>query len=88
MVEQTLDLEQLQYHMYILKPEYDERLQALADVLTEIRDGLDEEHRTVGGNIGLELNKKLHLENSQVHGYCFRITKAVRASIAFRSSDR
>lgn len=30
MVEQTLDLEALDNHMYILKPEYDERLQELA----------------------------------------------------------
>ncbi|KAG8902921.1 MutS-like protein [Tulasnella sp. 403] len=76
MVEQTLDLDQLDNHMYVLKPEYDERLQALADILTETRDGLDEEHRTVGSDLGLSLDKKLHLENSSNWGYCFRITKS------------
>ncbi|KAG8982990.1 MutS-like protein, partial [Tulasnella sp. 427] len=76
MVESTLDLEQLDHHMYVIKPEYDERLQALADTLTEVRDGLDEEHRNVGADLGLQLNKKLHLENSNNWGYCFRITKS------------
>ncbi|KAG8936053.1 MutS-like protein [Tulasnella sp. 408] len=76
MVESTLDLEQLDHHMYVIKPEYDERLQSLADILTETRDGLDEEHRNVGADLGLQLNKKLHLENSTNWGYCFRITKS------------
>lgn len=77
MVEQTLDLEQLDNHMYVLKPEYDPQLQELANTIAEIRDSLDEEHTTVGSDLGLELNKKLHLENSSQWGYCFRITKTV-----------
>ncbi|KAG8940904.1 MutS-like protein [Tulasnella sp. 424] len=76
MVESTLDLDQLDHHMYVIKPEYDERLQSLADTLTEVRDGLDEEHRNVGADLGLQLNKKLHLENSNNWGYCFRLTKS------------
>ncbi|KAG8862943.1 MutS-like protein [Tulasnella sp. 330] len=75
MVEETLDLDQLSYHMYVLKPDYDPRLQELADTLGEIRNGLDEEHRNAGADLGLELDKKLHLENNTVHGYCFRVTK-------------
>ncbi|KAG8994263.1 MutS-like protein [Tulasnella sp. JGI-2019a] len=75
MVEQTLDLDQLNHHMFVLKPDYDPRLQELADSLGEIRDGLDEEHRGAGTDLGLELDKKLHLENNTVHGYCFRVTK-------------
>lgn len=45
----------------------------------KLRDALDGEHRTVGRELGLELDKKLHLENSQAYGYCFRLTKNVRA---------
>lgn len=89
MVESTLDLDQLDHHMYVIKPEYDERLQSLADILTEVRDGLDEEHRNVGADLGLQLNKKLHLENSNNWGYCFRITKSVsRRIIYFNMSSR
>ncbi|KAF8880020.1 DNA mismatch repair protein MutS [Infundibulicybe gibba] len=75
MVEQTLDLEQLDHHNYVIKPDYDPRLQELADGLAVVRDGLDEEHRNVGEKLNMELDKKLHLENSQVYGYCFRLTK-------------
>lgn len=48
--------------------------------LHQVRDGLDEEHSEVGRTLNLELDKKLHLENHQVYGYCFRLTKAVGTS--------
>ncbi|GBE87515.1 DNA mismatch repair protein msh-2 [Sparassis crispa] len=75
MVQQTLDLDELENHHFVIKPDYDSRLQALSDKLKDIRDGLDEEHRQVGQDIGMELDKKLHLENSPTYGYCFRLTK-------------
>lgn len=37
MVESTLDLEELENHNYAIKPDYDERLQTLADKLVEVR---------------------------------------------------
>ena len=77
MVEQTIDLEELSSHNFVIKPDYDDRLRELADKLMELRDGLDSEHRNVGRDLDLELDKKLHLENSQVYGYCFRLTKNV-----------
>jgi len=36
MVESTLDLEALDQHNYIIKPDYDERLQELAEKLAEV----------------------------------------------------
>lgn len=45
---------------------------------TQARDGLDTEHKEAGRVLGLELDKKLHLENSQQYGYSFRLTKNVR----------
>ncbi|EIW77166.1 DNA mismatch repair protein [Coniophora puteana RWD-64-598 SS2] len=75
MVEQTLDLSELDNHNYAIRPDYDPRLQELAEKLMEIRDGLDEQHRDAGNDLRLELDKKLHLENSQQYGYCFRLTK-------------
>ena len=77
MVEQTLDLDQLEYHNYVIKAEYDSDLQDLAEKLSGVRDGLDEEHRRVGRELDLELDKKLHLENSPTYGHCFRLTKNV-----------
>ena len=78
MVENTIDLDELSSHNFVIKPDYDERLRELADKLMEIRDGLDAEHRSAGRDLQIELDKKLHLENSQTYGYCFRLTKNVR----------
>lgn len=77
MVETTLDLDELDNHSYVIKPDYDERLSKLAKKLREVRDGLDSEHTAVADDLNMELDKKLHLENHQVYGYCFRLTKSV-----------
>ena len=37
MVEQTIDLQQLDRHVYMIKPDYDERLQALSAKIIEVR---------------------------------------------------
>lgn len=37
MVEQTIDLEKLDKHVYIIKPEFDESLRKIADKLYEVR---------------------------------------------------
>lgn len=42
-----------------------------------MRDGLDSEHRKAGKDLGLDLDKKLQLQNHPVNGYCLRVTKAV-----------
>ena len=36
MVEQTIDLNELDNHNYVIKPDYDPRLQELASRLTEV----------------------------------------------------
>jgi DNA mismatch repair protein MSH2 len=36
MVEQTIDLNELDNHNYVIKPDYDPRLQELASKLTEV----------------------------------------------------
>ena len=36
MVEQTLDLNELDNHNYVIKPDYDERLQELAEKLANV----------------------------------------------------
>ncbi|KAF7341454.1 DNA mismatch repair protein [Mycena venus] len=75
MVEHTIDLEELDRHNYVIKPEYDDNLSVIAEKLNETRDGLDKEHKSVSRDLELELDKKLHSENNQTYGYCFRVTK-------------
>lgn len=36
MVEETLDLKELDKHNYVIRPDYDPRLQDLAEKLTEV----------------------------------------------------
>ncbi|TRM69557.1 muts domain V-domain-containing protein [Schizophyllum amplum] len=82
MVEQTLDLDQLDHHNYVVKPDYDEQLQELHGKLQGAVDKLDQEHRKVGEDLNIELDKKLHLENNATYGYCFRLTKNDAKGIA------
>jgi len=35
------------------------------------------EHQKAAEDLDLELDKKLHLENNPLYGYCFRLTKNV-----------
>src|ERR1700761_3856132 len=54
--------------------------------VAQVRDGLDKVHRSVGTDLDLELDKKLHLENSPTYGYCFRITKNVSSTVDYAPS--
>ncbi len=36
MVEQTLDLDQLDHHSYVIKPDFDPRLKEFADELSKV----------------------------------------------------
>ncbi|KAL1409833.1 MSH2 protein [Vanrija albida] len=76
MVENTIDLDELQNHNFVLLPTLDNELQSFRDKLVGVRDELDAEHRRVGKALGLDTDKKLHLENHHVYKYSFRITKA------------
>lgn len=78
MVETTIDLEELDRHNYVIKPEFDEGLVELKTRLEAVRDGLDGEHRTVARNLDMETdNKILHFEQNPLYGYCFRLTRKV-----------
>ncbi|KAI9787773.1 MAG: MutS-like protein [Geoglossum umbratile] len=75
MVETTVDLEALDNHEFIIKPEFDENLRTIRKKLDKVRHGMDVEHRDVGSDLGQETDKKLFLENHKVHGWCFRLTR-------------
>lgn len=89
MVEETVDLDEINSHNFVLLPTLDNELGRRRDDLMGIRDQLDVEHRRMGAELGVDIEKKLHLENHQVHGYSFRITKAVCRNVCPRSeTDR
>ena len=81
MVEETIDVNALGRHEFKLLASLDSDLQRTQDRLDEILEQLDEEHRRVGKALGLDIDKKLHLEKHQVYKYSLRITKAVSCSV-------
>lgn len=75
MVEATLDLSELANHNFVIKPDFDDKLRMIKESLDEVRDALDEQHRKAGKELKLELDKRLHLENHSLYGYCLRVTR-------------
>ncbi|ORY74755.1 DNA mismatch repair protein MSH2 [Leucosporidium creatinivorum] len=82
MVEETIDLDELDRHNFVIKPEFDETLGQLKERLEGVRDQLDDEHRTVAGDLDMETdNKVLHFEQHSLYGYCFRLTRKEGSAI-------
>jgi DNA mismatch repair protein MSH2 len=77
MVEETIDLDELAHHNFVLQAAFDPALEEIKSKLMGVMDGLDEEHDAVATATGLDKEKKLHLEKHHVYGYSLRVTKAV-----------
>ncbi|CRG85254.1 DNA mismatch repair protein msh-2 [Talaromyces islandicus] len=75
MVETTVDLDALDNHEFIIKPEFDESLRVIRKKLDKLRYDMDVEHRRVARDLNQDMEKKLFLENHRVHGWCFRLTR-------------
>lgn len=86
MVETTVDLEALDRHEFIIKPEFDDKLRIIGAKLKKIKTDMDIEHRRAGKDLNQELDKKLFLENHRVHGYCFRLTRNEASCIRNKST--
>ena len=75
MVETTVDLDALDNHEFIIKPEFDESLRTIRKRLDKLKYDMEIEHRKVGNDLNQDTEKKLFLENHRVHGWCFRLTR-------------
>ncbi|KAJ5918710.1 hypothetical protein N7454_009854 [Penicillium verhagenii] len=76
MVETTVDLDALDNHEFIIKPEFDDSLRIIRKKLDKMRNEMDDEHRHVAKDLNQDMEKKLFLENHRTHGWCFRVTRA------------
>ena len=81
MVETTVDLDALDRHEFIIKPEFDDGLRTIRKKLDRLKYDMDVEHRKVGQDLCQDTEKKLFLENHRVHGWCLRLTRNVSAYI-------
>ncbi|KAI1612511.1 DNA mismatch repair protein msh-2 [Exophiala viscosa] len=86
MVETTVDLDALDRHEFIIKPEFDDKLRIIRTKLDKIKDGMEVEHRRAGKDLNQDIDKKLFLENHRVHGYCFRLTRNESSCIRNKST--
>jgi DNA mismatch repair ATPase MutS len=77
MVETTVDLDAIDNHEYIIKPDFDDGLKVIKRKLDKAKYEIEVEHRRVGKDLNQDTEKKLMLENHRVHGWCFRLTRGV-----------
>lgn len=84
MVETTVDLDALDHHEFIIKPEFDESLRIIRKKLDKLKKNMDAEHRRVASDLDQDIDKKLFLENHRVHGWCFRLTRTESGCIRNR----
>lgn len=90
LVETTIDLSQLDSHRVIIKPEYDPKLEELTDKLKQTTEELNDAYADTARDLGLATDSnpvkgkaKLHFDNHQVFGYCFRLTRKVLEAFPF-----
>ena len=81
MVETTVDLDALDHHEFIIKPEFDDSLRIIRKRLDKLKYDMEVEHRKVGKDLDQDTEKKLLLENHRVHGWCFRLTRTEASCI-------
>ena len=81
MVETTVDLDALDNHEFIIKPEFDDSLRVIRKKLDRLRADMQSEFRSVSHDLKQDMEKKLFLENHRVHGWCFRLTRTEAACI-------
>jgi DNA mismatch repair protein MSH2 len=85
MVETTVDLDALDNHEYIIKPEFDDSLRTIRKKLDRLRYDMDNEFSAAADDLGQEQDKKIFLENHKVHGWCMRLTRTEAGCIRNKS---
>ncbi|OIW26514.1 DNA mismatch repair protein [Coniochaeta ligniaria NRRL 30616] len=75
MVETTVDLDALDNHEFIIKPEFDDSLRIIRKKLDKLRSDMNREYADAADDLGQEQDKKIFLENHKVHGWCMRLTR-------------
>lgn len=76
MVETTVDLDALDNHEYIIKPDFDDGLRIIRRKLDRVKAEIEDEFDEAANDLNQDKNKKIFLENHKVHGWCLRLTRA------------
>ncbi|KAK4192287.1 putative DNA mismatch repair protein msh-2 [Podospora australis] len=85
MVETTVDLDALENHEFIIKPDFDDSLRVIRKRLDKLRSEMDREFSEAANDLEQEKDKKIFLENHRVHGWCMRLTRTEAGCIRNKS---
>ncbi|KAK4226632.1 putative DNA mismatch repair protein msh-2 [Podospora fimiseda] len=85
MVETTVDLDALENHEFIIKPDFDDSLRIIRKRLDKLRSDLNREFSEAASDLAQEKDKKIFLENHKVHGWCMRLTRTEAGCIRGKS---
>jgi DNA mismatch repair protein MSH2 len=86
MVEQTVDLDALDRHEYIIKSDFDNSLRVIRKKLDQLDRDIKAEFHAAARDLGQEPDKKIFLETShKVHGVCMRLTRQEAGCIRNKS---
>ncbi|ORZ21889.1 DNA mismatch repair protein MSH2 [Lobosporangium transversale] len=86
LVETTIDLDAVDRHEYLIKAEFDQSLKALRAKMETVKDNMEKEQMRVSDDLNMEMDKKLKMEDHQVHGWSFRLSRNDSSCLRNKSS--
>ncbi|KAG0330295.1 MutS-like protein [Dissophora globulifera] len=86
LVETTIDLEAVDRHEYMIKAEFDQGLKVLQGKMESVKQTMEREHERVADELRMEVDKKLKMEDHQVYGWSFRLSRNDSSCLRNKSS--
>ncbi|KAG0211697.1 MutS-like protein [Mortierella sp. GBA30] len=86
LVETTIDLEAVDRHEYLIKAEFDQGLKVLRAKMENVKQAMEKEHQRVADELNMEVDKKLKMEDHQVYGWSFRLSRNDSSCLRNKSS--
>ncbi|KAF9583835.1 MutS-like protein, partial [Lunasporangiospora selenospora] len=86
LVETTIDLEAVDRHEYMIKAEFDQSLKDLRSKMMTVKQTMEREHRRVADELNMDVEKKLKMEEHQVYGWSFRLSRNDSSCLRNKSS--
>ncbi|KAM3965060.1 DNA mismatch repair protein spel1 [Aphomia sociella] len=74
MIEATIDMDAVDRGDFLVKPSFDEQLQALSEQLEKLQSSAEKELNKAARDLGLDAGKSIKLESTPQNGFCFRVT--------------
>ncbi|KAF9355404.1 MutS-like protein [Mortierella sp. NVP85] len=71
----TIDLDAVAGHEYFIKADFDQNLKVLRKEMEEVKQIMEKEHQSVAKDLNMEVDKKLKMEDHQVYGWSFRLSR-------------